>query len=223
MPKRSNYLINKRFQFKYTLSTMMVLAAVMVTAGIGIYFGMLGSIAENFSEFKVSENLENAKRIADYEGARYQKGDYRLDRIFREAQLLSERQQGALKNGLEAVNRSLLPKVAVLAVILFAAGIIISHKIAGPMYRIERSADAIRGGDLSVNFKIRKSDEMKEASSALDGMVESLNSDFKKMKRSCRDLKDGISSAERGLGREDAAKLKDIVSGIDKILAKYKT
>lgn len=223
MPKRSNYLINKRFQFKYTLSTMMVLAAVMVTAGIGIYFGMLGSIAENFSEFKVSENLENAKRIADYEGARYQKGDYRLDRIFREAQLLSERQQGALKNGLEAVNRTLLPKVAVLAVILFAAGIIISHKIAGPMYRIERSADAIRGGDLSVNFKIRKSDEMKEASSALDGMVESLNSDFKKMKRSCRDLKDGISSAERGLGREDAAKLKDIVSGIDKILAKYKT
>lgn len=223
MPKRKNYLVNRRFQLKYTLAITAMLAIVMLVSGIGLYFGMWGSIIENFSQFKVSQNLETAKRIADYEDARYRKGDYRLARIFRESELLSAQQQDALKNALKAVNHSLLPKVAILGIVIFIAGIFASHKIAGPMYRIEKSADAIRDGDLSVSFKTRKGDEMREASTALEEMVDSLQADFAKIK-SADDLLDRkILAIESQIKKEDVVQLKDIVKVIDGVLSKYKT
>ena len=223
MLKRRNYFINRKFQLKYTLSIVAILAVVMIASSVGIYFGMWGSIIENFSQFKVSQNLETAKRIADYEDVRYKKGDYRLDKIFREAELLSVQQQDALKNALRAVNRTLFPKVAVLAVIIFIAGIFISHKIAGPMYRIEKSAEAICKGDLSVSFRIRKDDEMKEAASALEHMVNSLQADFAKIKTADAELDEKINVIAPQIKKEDAQRMKDIVRVIDGVLSKYKT
>lgn len=181
--KRTHYLINKRFQLKYTMAMVAMLMAVMLTTGLGIYLGLWSSIIENFSQFKVSENLETARRIAGYEEARYPKGDFRLEKIFREAQLLSVNEKDTLHKALRSVNRSLAPKVIILVAVIFIAGIIISHRLAGPMYRFEKSAGAIRDGDLSVNFNIRKTDEMKGAAFTLEEMVESLRKDIQQMKQ----------------------------------------
>ncbi|MDP2929312.1 MAG: methyl-accepting chemotaxis protein [Candidatus Omnitrophota bacterium] len=182
MHRRTNYLVKKNFQIKYTAVITTTILAVMLVSGIWIYVGMWSSIIENFSKFKVSENLETAKRIAGYEEARYGKGDFRLEKIFREAELLSAQEQDTLHNALKSVNRALLPKMAILVVIIFISGIFISHRIAGPMYHFEKSARAIRDGDLSVSFNIRKTDEMKDASLSLDEMVEALRADMKEMK-----------------------------------------
>lgn len=199
--KRTHYLIKKRFQLKYTLAISGIILAVMLTSGVGLYVGMWSSIIENFSDFKVSENLETAKRIAGYEGARFNKGDFRLEKVFREAELLSAKERDTLHNALKAVNKSLAPKIAILVIIVFIGGILVSHRIAGPMYRFERSAEAIRNGDLSVNFNIRKTDEMKDAALTLEEMVESLRRDISDMKK----------LAEEGKTAE-----------ISKILSKYK-
>ena len=223
--KRKNYLINKRFQLKYTIAIVAMLLVVMLVTGFGLYMGMWGSIIENFSKFKVSQNLENAKRITDYEAARYQKGDYRLEKIFREAELLSAQEKDALKDALESVNRSLVPKVLALSIFIFLAGIFVSHKIAGPMYRIEKSAEAIQHGDLLVNFRIRSGDEMKDTAGALEDMVETLHGDIKKLKLEsiALDAKIDILIKKGSIPEEDRARLKEILSGIGSILLKYKT
>lgn len=183
MHKRTHYLINTKFQLKYTTAMVAMVLTVMLVTGIGIYLGMWSSIIENFSQFKVSEDLETAKRIAGYEEARYAKGDFRLEKIFREAELLSAREKETLHNALRSVNKSLIPKIIILMVIIFIAGIFISHRIAGPMYRFEKSAEAISKGDLSVNFNIRKSDEMHETAVTLEEMIESLRKDIEKVKK----------------------------------------
>ena len=183
MHKRKHYLINKSFQLKYTFAIVVTILAVMLVSGVGLYVGMWSSIIENFSKFKVSENLETAKRITDYENVRYQKGDFRLEKIFREAELLSAREQETLHSALKSVNRSLAPKIIMMVIIIFIGGIFVSHRIAGPMYRFEKSAQAISKGDLSVNFYVRKSDEMKHTAVTLEEMVESLRADIEKMKR----------------------------------------
>jgi methyl-accepting chemotaxis protein len=183
MHDRVHYLINKKFQLKYTTAMVAMIVAVMLATGVGIYVGMWSSIIENFSQFKVSENLETAKRIAGYEEARYNKGDFRLEKIFREAQLLSGKEKETLHNALKSVNKSLVPKIIILIAIIFLAGIFISHRIAGPMYRFEKSAEAISKGDLSVNFNIRRSDEMHKTAMTLEEMVESLRKDIEQVKR----------------------------------------
>ncbi|MDD5427853.1 MAG: methyl-accepting chemotaxis protein [Candidatus Omnitrophica bacterium] len=223
--KRKNYLVNKRFQLKYTVLTVLTLLVVMFVTGFGLYMGMWGSIIENFSHFKVSQNLENVNRITDYEQVRYGKGDYRLEKIFREAELLSSQDKAALKDALRSVNRSLIPKVIILSVLIFFAGIFISHRIAGPMYRIEKSAEAIHRGDLLVNFKIRRGDEMRSAATALEEMVEGLHEDIKKIKTDSMALEERINAlADKGsIPAEDGKRLKDILSGIDSVILKYKT
>jgi len=223
--KRKNYLINKRFQLKYTISIVAMLLVVMIVSGFGLYMGMWGSIIENFSRFKVSQNLENVKRITDYEEARYRKGDYRLEKIFREAELLSDQEKDTLKGALQSVNRSLVPKIILLSLLIFLAGIFLSHKIAGPMYRIGKSAEAIRHGDLRVNFKIRKGDEMRDTAGALEEMVETLHDDIKKIKMESAVLKEKINLlAKKGLiSDEESARLKETLAGIDSALSKYKT
>ena len=221
--KRRNYLIKKGFQLRYTLSILFVLIVVMLVSGTGLYLGMWASIIKNFSEFKVSQDLETAKRIAGYEDARYGKGDYRLERIFREAELLSERQRKALNNALQAVNKSLLPKMVLLFILIFIGGIFVSHKMAGPMYRFEHSAEAIKKGDLKARFKIRKGDEMRKTASFLEGMTESLRVDIEKIKIAKDKLEDKLSDITKNLSEEDRRHLAEIVKEIDNALSKYKT
>ena len=202
MHRRTNYLVKRNFQLKYTIAIAVTILSVMLVSGVWIYVGMWSSIIENFSKFKVSENLETAKRIAGYEEARYSKGDFRLEKIFREAELLSAQEQETLHSALKSVNRALLPKMIALVVVIFIGGIFISHRIAGPMYHFEKSARAIRDGDRSVSFNIRKTDEMKDASLSLEKMVETLRADMKEIK----------TLAKKG----DTTK-------IGEILSKYKT
>lgn len=221
--KRKNYLIKKPFQLKYALSMILLIALVMGATGLGVYYGMWSSIAANFSSFEVSRNLETAKRITDYEGARFNKGDYRLEKIFREAELLSQNQREALRNALTTVNRSLLPKLALLAASIFILGVFISHKIAGPMYRIEKSARAIRDGDLSVNFNVRKNDEMRQTASALEEMVDSLQEDIKNVKTASSLLAAKVDLIKPKISDDDYRHLKDAADRINLILARYKT
>ncbi|MFA5255569.1 MAG: HAMP domain-containing protein [Candidatus Omnitrophota bacterium] len=183
MHRRTHYLVKKNFQLKYTLAIVIMILSVMLVSGAGIYVGMWSSIIENFSKFKVSENLETAERIAGYEKARYGTGDFRLEKIFREAELLSAQERDTLHNALNSVNRALLPKIIILVAIIFIGGIFVSHRIAGPMYHFEKSARAIRDGDLNVNFNIRKTDEMRDVAVDLEKMVESLHDDIAKIKK----------------------------------------
>lgn len=223
--KRRNYLIDKNFQLKYTILIVATLLAVTAASGFGLYMGIWGSIIENFSKFKVSQNLENVSRITAYEDARYKKGDSRLEKIFREAELLSAQDKDTLRAAIHSVNRSLIPKIILLSLVIFAAGIFLSHKIAGPMYRIEKSADAIRHGDLNVNFKIRRTDEMRKVAGALEDMVETLHDDIGKMKAESIAIEERINLlAERGqVPEEEGKRLKEMLSSIDSVLSKYKT
>lgn len=194
--KRTNYFINRSFQLKYAMTIIAIILAVTVACGLGLYVGMWSSIIESFSQSKVLKDLETAKRIAAMEAVRYHKGDYRIKNISREAELLSVRNQDELNSMLRMVNESLVPKIAVLVIVIFLSSILISHKMAGPMYRFQKSAEAIRDGDLSVNFHVRKTDEMRDMSKTLDSMLQSLRKDIKEAKKYAEDGKiEGVKLA----------------------------
>lgn len=59
---------------------------------------------------------------------------------------------------------------AVLAVTLFA-----SHKIAGPIYRLERSLESIGGGDLTLEVRFRPYDAINGISEDINSLTVSLN------------------------------------------------
>jgi methyl-accepting chemotaxis protein len=53
--------------------------------------------------------------------------------------------------------------------------VLFSHRIAGPMYRMEKNLDAIASGDLTVNTRFRGRDQLSTLADELNALVRSLN------------------------------------------------
>lgn len=80
----------------------------------------------------------------------------------------------------DKVNDRLLFRIPILIIIIAMISIIISHKIAGPVYRFEQSAKKIAEGDLTLRIHLRKGDEMKSLAILFNDMTEKLENMVKK-------------------------------------------
>jgi methyl-accepting chemotaxis protein len=75
---------------------------------------------------------------------------------------------------LDQVNRMLLVKMILYLGIVAAVSFYVSHKIAGPLYRFEQSAQVVGTGDLTHRVHLRTGDELLELQDEFNGMVASL-------------------------------------------------
>lgn len=65
-----------------------------------------------------------------------------------------------------------------------------SHKIAGPIFRIEQNLDAIGQGDLTVKTKFRAGDQLTAAADELNAMVSALNGTVRTIDAAVREAED---------------------------------
>lgn len=68
--------------------------------------------------------------------------------------------QGQLIRILDAVNLRILLSMLIISPIVGFLGIYLSHKIAGPIYRIEKFLKSMAAGDLTSRITLRKGDEL---------------------------------------------------------------
>jgi len=100
------------------------------------------------------------------------------------------------------------------AVILFAglATIIItlftSHRIAGPLYRMEKDMEQVASGDLTVRIRLRHTDEIKALAVSMDVMVQSLRAHIQAISKAVTELE---SIAESPQAKEKINELKDVL------------
>jgi len=59
-----------------------------------------------------------------------------------------------------------------LMIILVYLGILISHRIAGPMYRFQKTFEAVREGNINARVYLRDKDEMKPLATAFNAMLD---------------------------------------------------
>jgi len=80
---------------------------------------------------------------------------------------------------------------AVGALSLFA-----SHKISGPLYRIKKEIDVLKGGDLSPSFKIRKKDQLQHLAAALSELTGSLRDKHKALREKTSQIEEALRSPQ---------------------------
>lgn len=68
----------------------------------------------------------------------------------------------------------LWPALLLVLGLLAFHSVIVSHRIAGPLYRFQRVWAAIAEGDLSVRARLRKSDYLKKEADVMNAMIEAL-------------------------------------------------
>jgi len=75
---------------------------------------------------------------------------------------------------IQAASENLFIHLSLYLVILLIISVFISHKFAGPLYRLERVSEAVASGDLNTKANLRKGDELYETADSINNMIESL-------------------------------------------------
>lgn len=122
--------------------------------------------------------------------------------------------------------------VGITAVVGAVMMILVSHRLAGPLHRFEKSLERISFGDLTYRFTLRKSDELKDLSGRLNDFTVAMERSVAGLQQGLDDLDGSIrhihSSVRSGRdnGPELLAGLAEALKKLDaleKTAAFYKT
>lgn len=100
---------------------------------------------------------------------------------------------------------------ATIAIALFT-----SHKIAGPLYRMQKDLKEVSAGNLQMIFTLRKGDELKPLAESLNMMVEALKGDVAGIKKASSDI-------ETVLNANNIESARSRLNDLKKIVEKFRT
>ncbi|MFH1752804.1 MAG: hypothetical protein ABH875_01355 [Candidatus Omnitrophota bacterium] len=106
---------------------------------------------------------------------------------------------------------NLIAAIAVIVLTLFT-----SHRISGPLFRLKREIGLLKSGDMRVNFRIRKSDQMQDLSIALTDLADSLRSRYSVLTRKSLRIEEIIKTSPTD-SRAIAEGLKELKDAIGQV------
>ena len=132
----------------------------------------------------------------------------------------------------EKGNTELLKKLVIIVIFVAILSIFVSHRIAGPVYRFEKSAKIIAEGDLSLRIRLRKGDELQELADAFNQMTESLESIvfndrkvLKRLEKVLKSLREKLES-KRAWTEEDKKhfinEVENALSALERVSSSFK-
>ncbi len=83
--------------------------------------------------------------------------------------------QGRLADVFKATNIALARNLLFVSPFIFILGLLFSHKIAGPVYRIEKTLVEISKGNLPLKIKLRRGDELSDLAEVINVLTDNLN------------------------------------------------
>ncbi len=230
--KRSarNYLLDPRFQLKYT--GLLVLVAVLLSGVLGTQIWITSRSVIEQSQRAVKQGketvargqktVEESKKVSEVVAmniTREYADNPELAKLFttdtekRNAELEAEQKRlqqdaAALENQtkyLETQQRKtlwiLIVGLALLVIAIAFTGIIATHKIAGPVFKMSGLLRRVGQGELQVHSGLRKGDELRDFFETFRQMVDSLR---ERHQASIDRLDEAIGGLE---GEVDEAKL----------------
>jgi nitrogen fixation/metabolism regulation signal transduction histidine kinase len=223
--KRSvkNYLIDSRFQLKYT--SFIVLIAVVISAVMGGF--LLRTTGEVVAESqKVNDEgqkvVEESKKVSDIVKMNIKddpsySDNPELAASFAQASKESddkiEAQQKSLRDEQQALLRrqdtmlySLVGGLAAMVLLIGLLGIYFTHKVAGPVYKMKMLLKQVQDGKLRVPpGRLRKGDELQDFFDGFAAMVRELRA---RQQEEVDELSAAIGAARgAGMSEESLAKI----------------
>jgi len=98
-----------------------------------------------------------------------------------------------------------------------------SHKIVGPLYRIERDIDEVASGNLTKHFKVRDKDEIKKLAESLDKMTMSIKDSIGDVKSTLAELDTAVTAYSKNENENTLTGLRSKVKDLKAVLSKFNT
>lgn len=83
--------------------------------------------------------------------------------------------QGRLAYVLRATNLALVRNLLLISPLIFILGLLFSHRIAGPVYRIGKTLRDISKGNLGLRIRLREGDELVDLADTINNLTENFN------------------------------------------------
>ena len=188
--KRKNYFIERKFQTKYILLTLLLLLTYTFIFIVIIFAPYMLTL---YFDYPLAEKAEAARVMLLLHG-------------------------------------TIWPWISGIILFFGAISIFISHRIAGPLYRIKRSLSKITQGDLSVFVKLRKWDDLKDLAEHINLLVDELRTFVTALRNDYDLLSDYIQELEQKIeskilteesGREIIKKVQASRKNIEEALKKF--
>lgn len=189
--KRKNYFIEKKFQTKYLLLTIILLLAYTLLF-VTIIFAPY--ILKLYLNYPLSEKAEAAKVMLLLHG-------------------------------------TVWPWIGGVILFFGAVSILISHKIAGPLFRMKKTLSQVTQGNLNASIKLRKWDDLKDLADHINLLIEelrnfviTLRNDYDLLSEYILELEHQVDSKviSEASGREIIKKVQASRKNIEAVLEKFK-
>jgi hypothetical protein len=201
--KRSvrNYLLDSHFQLKY--AGLLVIVAVVISGVMGavLYETTVAVVTESSALVDESKKVSEVSRMNIKDLA--SDSPELMTEFNREADAHDKAiadQQALLIRRQQRMIGSLVGGLALMVVLIGLLGIYITHKVAGPVYKMTRLLKQVGEGNLHVDARLRKGDELRNFFETFTRMVGGLR---EIEKRQLADV--DMALAELDAGSKDAA------------------
>jgi hypothetical protein len=206
--KRSwkNYLLNTRYQLRFTLFMVAIAGLLMYMLAWGVRDPR--SIEEEHFWPTVMSEAESATKVGviTIQGATLDYSDAAKDDHLKREKIAALKAQ---EMQLEVI---LVALVLVLCSGLFMFGILMTHKVAGPLHKIGLYLDKVRDGKYTTVYNLRKGDQLMEF---FDHFKEAHATLRRTQEKDVQALRDLIAAAEKG----DAARSPQLAAALDELRA----
>jgi nitrogen fixation/metabolism regulation signal transduction histidine kinase len=204
--KRSvkNYLIDSRFQLKYT--GMILGLAIVISAILGVFLWETSGevVQESQRVVEQSKKVSDVVKMSIKDDPVY--GDNpELASAFNSAAAEQDNkimaQQAALVRQQHTMLYTLVGGLAVMVFFIGVLGIFITHKVAGPIYKMKLLLKQVADGKMKVQARLRKGDELQDFFDVFAHMVDRLR---ERQEREVEELDRAIESAKTAGAAEGA-------------------
>ena len=105
--------------------------------------------------------------------------------------------QGRLISIVNMVNLRILLSILLVAPLIVLIGIYASHKIAGPIYRIEKFLGSMADGDISSPLILRRNDELMSLAGGINRVIDSVKATVKKERAALESISTSMENLRR--------------------------
>jgi methyl-accepting chemotaxis protein len=216
--KRSlkNYLLDPRFQLKWT--GMIIAVAFVISAIMGVFLyrttsevtaqshkviaqgeGLIKESQKNSDlvKMQIKDQYGDAPELADTFAKRAKELD---DQIEAKHKLLLDQQQATIAQQ-NTMLTSLVAGLALLVALIGILGIYFTHKVVGPIYKMKMLLRQVGDGKLNFHGKLRRGDELQDFFEVFAQMVEKLK---ERQRREVTELELAMASAKESGASDDA-------------------
>jgi len=217
--KRKQYIINKSLQ--YSLIGRVFSTVVIAVALLAVFTFIFNHRSLQKPQTKLNESIEIVRNsLKSLSPLAASQKDINKFSLLQRATRMGREVSDALQDTEEAFRemesnmwKTFLMVVTISAVFVFFVFLFISHRIAGPVFRLEKTLQALTEGKLTVKAYLRKKDYLKSLAAGLNEMSESYRQKIGAMQQTFTKLEEKI--AQQNGNEELQQHLQELKSRLD--------